>query len=380
MIRQMTSIPHKRMIKNSLAGSLVMLIALLLSGCLAQSAQPEPEPIYHHRIAAMTLSEQPSYSIPRRFTGIITARQRADLGFEFSGQLIAIHTDEGERVARGAVLAELDTALLEREREQLHAQVYEAQAQLELIQKNLNRVNSLQQKGYASEQQNDELTSQRKALKATLQRLDAALAANATRLEKSRLIAPFDAIVSRRLVDTGTIVNPATPVLRLLQTGPMEARIGLPLRVLDSVAVDDIVTLNYRDRNRDGRILAINPDLDPATRTVSVRIALATDPALVDGALIDLLLPETLQTQGFWVPLNALTDGLRGLWQVYVLDPADAPQRFRIAARSVQLEYADSEQAFITGALSDGESIVEAGLHRLVPGQIVRLTADLAQR
>ena len=358
----------------------LLLAALVLTGCNAESAQTDAPSPYVHRVTAQTVTAQDSYQIPRRFTGVLKARQSAKLGFELAGKLIAIHVDEGEQVQQGQLLAELDTALLLRSQDELQAQIRETEARLDLVKQNLRRIDDLNKKGFASAREQDELVSQRKVLSATLERLAATLAANTTQLEKSHLLAPFDAVVSRRQADTGAVLAAGAPVLRLLQAGPLEARIGLPPRLLPTLQPGQMVTLFSAEHELTGQIITLNPALNTTTRTVTVRIALPPQAGLVDGDLIDLQLPETVQQAGFWVSLTALNAGLRGLWNLYVLSPTAEPQRYRLEARDVQIEYANLEQAFVSGALADGERIIQAGLHRLTPGQIVRLDATLAQR
>lgn len=358
----------------------LLLAAFVLTGCGAESAQSDVPSPYLHQVAALTVTAQDSYQIPRRFTGVLKARQSVELGFELAGKLIAIHVDEGEQVQKGQLLAELDTALLQRSQDELQAQLRETEARLDLVKQNLRRIDNLNQKGFASAREQDELVSQRKVLSATLERLAATLAANTTQLEKSRLLAPFAAVISRRQADTGAVLAAGIPVLRLLQTGPLEARIGLPPRLLPTLQAGQTVTLFNAGHELTGQIIALNPALNPTTRTVTVRIALPAQAGLVDGDLIDLQLPETVQQTGFWVPLTALSAGLRGLWNLYVLSPTTEPQHYRLEARDVQIEYANLEQAFVAGALADGERIVQTGLHRLVPGQIVRLNDAFAQR
>ncbi len=360
---------------------MVVGLVLLLVAC---SPEPASQPTYHHRVDPLTVNRQDNYQVTRSFTGIVAARQQAELGFELAGKLTRIPADEGDQVNKDQVLAALDTALLARERDELKAQLQETEAQLTLVQQNLKRIDSLSEKGYASAQEQDELTSERQVLEATLERLSAALAANQTRFDKSLLRAPFNAIVSRRYVDVGTVVDAGTAVLRLLEDAPMEARIGLPIRLLGQVAVGEEVELQTANSKVSGTVLTVSPDVDSNTRTVPIRVRLPADAPLVDGQLIDLRLPETVKKSGFWVPMTALTDGLRGLWNVYVLvpdDPDDETERYRLEARDVQIVHADLERVFVSGALADDERIAKAGLQRLVPGQVVVLqSSSLAEQ
>ena len=373
-------------------GLLVIAAIVVLSGCSDSSGEVlEPQP-YYHVADARTVVRQTSYSVPREFAGLAHARQSAELGFELSGKLTAVYVEEGEHVATDAVLAELDVELLNNTRAELQAQRQETTARLALSEANLARLKSLLNKGFSSAQQIDELQAERLALLAGIDRLDAALAANATRIRKSTLRAPFAGIIGRRYVDQGVVVNPGAPVLKLLQTGAMEARVGIPTRLLGLIAVGDTVDVRIGDSIVPAPIISIGADVNQATRTVAVRLRLPQSTRdsiqapiqapipIVDGDMVYLRLDEAVVGSGFWAPLTALSEGLRGLWNIYVLQPTADPNVYRILSRDVQISYIDSDRAYLSGALTDDELIVGAGVHRLVPGQLVRREDKLAAR
>ena len=80
------------------------------------------------------------------------------------------------------------------------------------------------------------------------------------------------------------------------------------------------------------------------------------------------------QGPGTWLPFAAITEGLRGLWVIYALVPAEGGG-YRIEARDVEVLYAAEDRVFVRGAIADGELLVGAGLQRVAPGQTVRLAA-----
>ena len=96
------------------------------------------------------------------------------------------------------------------------------------------------------------------------------------------------------------------------------------------------------------------------------------DPGAIEttfGAILKVGSNKTLigiDDQGFWIPLTGLIDGLRGVWNVFVIGEDNQVER-----RSVQVLFANNQQAYVTGAISEGEQVIESGLHRLVPGQTV---------
>ncbi|TQV84808.1 efflux RND transporter periplasmic adaptor subunit [Exilibacterium tricleocarpae] len=381
------------MILYSFSRIQMLLIAALigLAGVILAALGEDPgEAVlapYFHRVSPLVLSEQSSYQVERRFSGEVSARQHADMGFEQAGKLAEVLVDEGETLAEGDVLAVLDTELLRIERRELDAQLAETRAQLQLTEASLRRQRSLRQSGFTSEQRLDELDAERAALIASIARLDASVASVASRIRKSTLTAPFDGVVTRRFADQGVVLNAGVAVLRLQQQGAMEAHIGVPVRMLPILQPGDPSRIEVDGNTLAARVLAVGADVHAVTRTVMVRFRLPDDALVVNGDLAYLTLTETVDSPGFWVPAAAITDGIRGLWSVYLLaadenGTAGAGNAYRLESRDIQVIHANREQVFINGAVSSGEKLVAAGLHRLVPGQrvVLKRTADaLAQ-
>lgn len=352
---------------------LLLATTLFVSGGTPVAAKP-----YLHRVEALQVSGSDHYQEIRLFSGRVNARQHADMGFEQGGKLAEVLVDEGELVERGAVLAILDSELLRiEEREQL-AQLRETKARLKLTENSLTRQTSLKRSGFTSEQRIDELNSEKETLLATLARLDAAAASVATRVRKNSLLAPFDGVVTHRFADQGGAVNPAQTVLRLQQSGAMEAHIGVPLQQVAGLLPGSVQEVRVAGHRYAATVLAVGADLHPLTRTVMVRLGLDASVPLVNGELATLTLISEVDRFGYWVPASAMSGGVRGLWNVMVLSP-EADDEFRLEARAVATHYALGQRVFISGDLGEGESIVALGLQRVVAGQRVRLQALVGQ-
>ncbi|MEM6576819.1 MAG: efflux RND transporter periplasmic adaptor subunit, partial [Pseudomonadota bacterium] len=259
---------------------------------------------------------------------------------------------------------------------ELSAQLEEIVANIELNRLNNKRIVELESKGFASKQRADELATEYDTLKARQAQVEAALTTNQTRIDKSELRAPFDSTVSARFVDAGAVVNAGTPVLRLLESGQAEARVGVPVRMLDSLSVGQDVSLSVAGQATTGQVIALGQNVTRSTLTVPVRVVLAPDAPAVFGDQAYLQLDETIVADGFWVPLEAITEGMRGLWNVYAARPEADGSAYVIESRDVRVLFAETRRAFVSGALAGDELIIQSGLHRLVPGQrVVRAEA-----
>ncbi|MGB0904225.1 MAG: efflux RND transporter periplasmic adaptor subunit, partial [Mangrovicoccus sp.] len=88
------------------------------------------------------------------------------------------------------------------------------------------------------------------------------------------------------------------------------------------------------------------------------------------GSVVRLQTLRTVQDQGLWLPLSALTEGPRGLWTVYIV--ADAENGQVVAREAVELLYADETRAFVRGAFQPGQEVIADGPHRVAVGQYVQ--------
>ncbi len=372
----------KKLPQRLILGLLVILASFTALGVLSrEGATTATDSNYFHQVRPFYAEEQPSYDLMRRLSGVISARQHAEIGFEQGGKIAVIHVDEGDLITRGELVAEMDTELLDIEATQLRAQLADIESRLKLARSSLRRNLELKQQGFASEQRIDELEAEQASLAASIESIKARQASNRSRIEKSVLKAPFDGIVSRRFVDQGAVVNAGTALVRLQEEGRMEAHVGIPIPLIPAmekaISRGLPLTVMINSIATEANVLAVGADMNPVTRTVSARLSLPGLPNVINGDLMTLLLPETIDQAGFWVPISAITDGMRGLWTVYALMPTGDQSEFgeiyRIESRDIHVEYTTGDQAYIQGSLESGEAIVHGGLNRFVPGQRVLL-------
>ncbi|WP_261817452.1 efflux RND transporter periplasmic adaptor subunit [Vibrio gallicus] len=350
-------------------------MTLGVCACNDATTTPDiPKPLL--TVATHTLTLSKSYDVTREYVGTVKAGQQAKLGFELGGKISNLMADVGQNVAAGAPLITLDTQLLETEAAQLKAQKNEIRAHLKLVAANLKRQNSLKAKGFSAEAEIDALTSQQGVLQANALRLDASLKANQLRIEKSTIKAPYSGTISQRLVSLGDVVAMGTPTLVLLEKDNKEAFIGIPSAQLS--VIQQLKKPQVLIGHNTYPVTLLNPgaQVDLTTRSVGLRYLLPNTAKVLDGQLAYLTYPQSIPESGFWIPNSALTDGLRGVWNVFVINNQEQVER-----RSVQVLYADEQHAFVQGAINSGEQIIAKGLHRVVPGQQVALlqAAEQAQ-
>ena len=371
-----------------------------------------------------------SYEVDRTYTGTIIPRRTSNLGFERSGKLQRLTVDQGDRVVVGTPIAQLDIKTLKArqqellaERKQVNAVLKELQAgsrsetiaaarstvdslqsQLKLAHSKNRRRQELYKSGAISREQLDEATTEVNTLEARineaqsqldellegtrpekieaqqalLQQLDAKLASLELEQEQSTLKAPFTGTIANRLVDEGTVVSAGESIFTLVEANTLEANIGVPVNAANQIPLGSNQQLQIGVKIYRAQVLSTLPQLDSATRTLTVVLRLEQSAAkdVRAGQVARLKLRENIADSGYWLPTKALVKGVKGLWSCYVLGKSEfvnnsSKQAFRVEYREVEVLQTESERVFVRGTLQETDQVIANGNHRLVTGQLV---------
>ena len=399
----------------------------------SQTQSPPPEEtsqVSGVTVETVTVKPASGYEVTRSFTGEISARRSSELGLERGGELTQVLVEEGDRVSKGQPLARLDTRNLQAQRKQLEARLSGALAQLEQLEtgprqediaaararvRNLekelelkeiqrSRREFLYQEGAISREQRDEFATQEEVLEArldeaksaleellngtrqeeiaaqrtTVQELEASIEDIDVTLSKSVLKAPFNGIVSQRYLDEGTVIQTGEPVIRLVENALPEARIGLPTTMTNNLSIGSSQTVTINSQEFSATVSAILPEVDPETRTQEVVLELdrAAITETSPGQTVRLIRNQTIDSEGYWVPLSSLTKGVRGLWTAFVVVESSEGDGWEVQQQAVEILHQDDGRAYVRGTLQVSDRIVASGTHRLVPGQQVSVTGE----
>ena len=348
-----------------------VLVALAKSDT-ARTDVIEPVPQRVLVVTTQPVQEQTSYLVRRSFVGRIEARRSTDTGFELGGAVLSILVDEGDSVAKGQLLARVDTLRLGAKRAELEARLREAEARLSLMASTRERTLEALELNAVSSQQWDEADRGYAAQEAVVRRVGAQIESVDVDIAKSRLRAPFSGVVSRRFVDEGAVVSAGEPLFRILEMGRPEVRVGISVALAKSLKIGDERVVRTDGRELSGTVRALLPARNRETRTVDVILTLeAKENALRHGDLVELELSQAIEKSGFWLPRSALTESSRGLWASYVATPSSSTHFLK--RRELELLHVDGDSVFVRGTLTSGELVVTEGLQRLVPNQRVAL-------
>ncbi|MCP9889402.1 efflux RND transporter periplasmic adaptor subunit [Cyanobium sp. ATX 6A2] len=354
---------------------------------LSPSLRPRPPAIRPLPVAVVTAEPVSNFLTTRAYTGEVVAGRSSSLGFELSGTLEQVLVEEGDVVASGQPLARLDRRRLQAQRQQVLAQrqvavagVEEVRQQLILAELQRERRQQLLAQGAIAREELDQQIQSSAVLRSRLLQAESQVDDVSARLReidgdlaRSVLVAPFAGTVSRRLLDEGVVVSAGQALITLVEAAPQEVRVGLPPAVASGLRLGESHPVQVGDRSLQASVSALLPELDAASRTVTVVLRLPVNDLPV-GATPRLGLERSERGEGFWLPTTALVAAEGGLWSVYVLEEPpvgdnNAPaQGQQVARRLVDIVHSEGERSLVRGTLRPGERVIASGTQRVVPG------------
>jgi len=308
--------------------------------------------------------------IDESFSGLVQARRTSQLGFSGGGRISRLNVDVGDQVRVGQTLAQLDTRDLRANLAAAQASVAEAEANFELAETTVKRQRTLFEKGHVARQRVDEAEAQAAAAAARIEAAKAQADTIRVAIDLSSIRAPFAGMITNRMVDEGAIATPGAPMLELVETLELEARIGLPSGVAARLEIGELYPLVSDRGTAQAELRAVTGVIDQSLRTVMTIFKIQEPDAVDAGAVVRIALPRTLDERGFWAPVSALSESSRGLWSLYVVEAEGSG--WIAQPRLVEIVHTEGDRAYVRGTVREGERYILTGLSRLVPGQSVK--------
>jgi len=347
----------------------LLLAAGLLTACQDQAVDPvaEAEAELHaapRPAKIFTVTDQIGL-LERRFAGRVAAVQTVDLSFQVPGKLIKLPVLESQQVKEGDLIASLDTTDYDRA-------VREATINAEQAKRELDRLETLRDRSVISQSSYDE---QKNTYDLALEELKEA----SQNLTYTSLKAPFDGIVSNRLIDNFTTVSVGTPVVRMHDVSEVQVDINVAEALFGRVTETDVVSIEAKFPAYGEKLFPLtyrehSSQVDAITQTYRITLAMPREGAeqLFPGmtaSVIVKFLPEGLELgEQFLVPTGAVA--VDGDGQAYVW--AFAGETGAVSKTSVEIGTIMGDYIPVRSGLQVGDEIVSAGVAYLSEGQVVR--------
>jgi RND family efflux transporter MFP subunit len=269
-------------------------------------AEGKPKP----KEAQKTVRPTPTTWTPRvDLTGTLKPWRDADVGFETQGRLVRIGVSVGEKVSEGQVLAFLDNSRAVAQVGQAESGVKAAEANLALAQDNLKRTEALAAQKAIPEAQAEQARQQVALMKAQLEGAHASTKLAKTGAGLATAIAPFPGIVTKAPTGIGSIINPGVPLIHIEDTSRFRLSATIGEEDVPLVAQGAQVKILYREHVTEGKVIAIVPSLDQATRRAPVEIEVPNDGHLLGWGFVRARIMGTGEVAAVRLPALARRPG-----------------------------------------------------------------------
>lgn len=322
-------------------------------------------------VVTATQVQKSSWESTLNAVGGLTAVQGVTIAAELPGKVVRIAFEPGTKVQAGDLLLKQDSTTEE-------AQLRSAEAQIALAQNNFNRIEQLFNRNAISRADYDNADAQLKANKAQADAIRTAIA-------KKNILAPFSGQLGIRLVNLGEILKEGTAIVSLQTLNPIFANFQLPQHQLGQIKMGYLVRITsdaLPGEAIDGKISAINPQVDSATRNISIQATLAnTQEHLRPGMFVDVQVVLPGQNEVLAVPATGVLYAPYSDSVFVVEDKTDektGQQSKAVRQQFVRLGEKRGDFISVVSGLKETDSIVTTGVFKLRNGQSVVIDNKLA--
>ncbi len=347
-----------------------------------QAAAPRPGGSGPAVVVETAIADMAAFQETVELTGELRALAQVAVAPRVSGRLNQVLVDNGDFVQKGQLLATIDDLELQQQMRTAAASIQVAEARLrqdkanlENMESQLRRHESLYESKLVSLQALEDLRSQvqageaqRELAEAQINQARASLRELEIQVEQTRLHAPMSGYVGDRLLHPGAQVSPSTAILSVLDLSRLKTIVAAPEQHLRNLRVGlpaRIIVDAYPNESFKGTISRMSPFLDPATRAAEVEIIIPNRAALLKAGMFVRAAIVIRNIESLAVPRESVVT--RSSRNAVFLVEEDK-------ARLTEVKIGVSQQGKIQilEGLQPGQEVVAAGAQFLNEGDAIR--------
>jgi membrane fusion protein (multidrug efflux system) len=285
-----------------------------------------------------------------RTTGTLQPNEEVVLQSEIAGKIEHIYFQEGKSVKKSQLLVKLNDSELQAELKRTELEI-DLAGQMEFRQRKQLELKAISQEMY------DQSLNKLNTLKAEKALINA-------RLEKTEIRAPFEGKIGLRFVSSGSIIQANAKIASLIDDNPLKIEFAIPEKYAGQVEVGNKVYFKLQDSDTkyEAEIYAIEPKIDPTTRTLNMRALYGNENQnITPGTFADVELIVGKKTATYLIPTEALIPELEGS-RVYLMKEGKA------MAVKVMTGFRTNRSIEITSGVQPGDTVIISGILQLKPG------------
>jgi len=227
------------------------------------------------------VAEKTTYVKQLTYTGILRPTKEMKLMSDIPGKVWKIYVDEGAKVVKGQLLAEMDVETINLRLAQAEAGLNVAKANLNSAKKDWERFQKLNEEEAVSQMQSDKVKLGYEAALAQLKQAKAGYNMAKHSADVSMIRAPFKGVISAQYVEEGDFLNPqmsmggAAAVFSIMDYSKIEVKIEVDERHIKSISkgMKALLSTNTEpNKVYQGRVITVNHAADPISRSFTVKV------------------------------------------------------------------------------------------------------------
>ena len=289
-------------------------------------------------------------------SGTILSNEEVELKGEVAGKIINIYFKEGSSVKKGDLLVKINDA-------ELQAQLTKAKYNLKLLEDREHRQRVLLEREAISQEDYDVSLNELNVVKADIELVKAQVA-------KTEIRAPFDGVIGLKNVSEGSFVNTETIIATLQDINPIKIDFSIPEKYSGSVKVGDQIRFKVvgKDETYTGKVYAIEPKIDPQTRTLKLRAVYSNAArSILPGSFADVELILHEIQGALMVPTYSIIPELKGQKVFLYRNGKAFPQNVEIGIRT-------DTRVQITNGLAENDTLITSGILQIRPNSPVTIS------
>jgi membrane fusion protein (multidrug efflux system) len=290
--------------------------------------------------------------------GRVDARESVEVSAENMGIVKKILVREGDQVKEGAVLAELDNAMIRQSME-------EVKTQLDFARQLFEKQESLWQQKIGTEVQYLQAKNQKESLEKRLATLQ-------SQLETTRVKSPVSGTVDELNIKLGQAVSPGFPLFRVVNFDKMRVVAELAEAYIAKIRPGDAVELYFKDygRNESSKVAHVAKTINQINRTFRVEASLNTKGAIYNPNMIVVMRIKDYQVDSaLTVPVNLIQRSETGS---YVMVAEQEQGQWMARKRYITTGKSYASQSEVADGLKAGDRLITVGYNDLNDGQQIR--------
>lgn len=362
-----------------------VLLAGLINGCgKAEKPEPPPTPV------GVRAAEAYQGGGEVRYSANIQPYARVDLAFKSAGYLVGIlqvqgvdgkrrNVQEGDYVKRGAVLAQVRKSDYQAKISQAAGQLAAARASLEHADLDLTRARNLYAANSMTKSDYDKAQAKYGEALGSVAAASAQVQEARIALDDAALKAPTAALMLKRKVEVGDLVNQGTVGFTLADTEEVKVVFGISDLMLKHLKLGDglaIATEALRGREFRGLVTSIAPSADPKSRVFDVEITIPNPQQELKVGMIAAVAVATGQAPAALTvaPLTAVVRSKTNPagYALFVVEEQGGKQFARLRD-NIELGEVYGNMIAVTRGLKVGEPVIVTGATLVTDGQAVRV-------